>query len=177
MCNVKDAVVLVIDDCEDNLFLMEMVLLQDGYKVETASCGAEGIKKIHQLVPDLIILDMMMPDMTGLEVVEHIKPYKDLARIPILLCTANRFIQQKDVDRIEEINDICYKPYDIGEIIAKINSLIACCDFGSTPILTVKTNHNNLLIREYRQPLDNINGDRNLFLATLENTEHELILR
>lgn len=62
MCKIKDALVLVIDDCEDNLFLMELILVQDGYKVEKASSGKEGIAKIQKLIPDLIILDMMMPD-------------------------------------------------------------------------------------------------------------------
>ena len=121
MCGKKDIVVLVIDDCQDNLFLMELILLKEGYKVEKANCGKEGVRKIHQLLPDLIILDLMMPDMTGIEVIEHIRPYQHLSGIPVLMCTANKFVQQDD---IVEVKNICYKPIDIGEILTQVHSLV-----------------------------------------------------
>lgn len=127
MCDAKDALVLVIDDNLDNLFLMKLILIQSGYKVETACCAKEGLEKIHKLVPDLVILDMMMPDMTGFEVIEQIKPHRHLSKIPIVICTANEFVQKKNM---EEVNDVCYKPIDIEDILARINSLIACEDMG-----------------------------------------------
>ena len=173
MCDIKDAVVLIIDDCEDNLFLMEMVLLQDGYKVEKACCGKDGIEKIHKLVPDLIILDMMMPDMTGFEVVEHIKPYKNLASIPILLCTANKFIHQLDIEKIEEINDVCYKPYDICEILTKIDSLVACCGDAPNSALTMVVGESNFPSSQDRQRADKF-GARNLFLENLLDREYAM---
>ena len=125
MCQTKNAVVLVIDDCQDNLFLMELILLEDGYKVEKAGSGKEGINKIHNLVPDLIILDLMMPDMTGLEVIEHIQPHGHLANIPVLLCTANRFIHQDDVVKVD---NICYKPIDINNMLTQVHTLINCSE-------------------------------------------------
>lgn len=125
MCNQKDALVLVIDDNPDNLFLMEMVLAQEGYRVETATCGREGLAKIHKLRPDLIVLDMMMPDLTGFEVIEQIESYQNLAKIPIIICTANKFVQKKN---IAEVIDVCYKPIEIENMLAKVNSLIACDD-------------------------------------------------
>ena len=124
MCEIKDALILVVDDNPDNLFLMETVLTQDGYRVETANCGKEGIAKTHKFVPDLIILDMMMPDLTGFEVIEKIKLDKSLANIPILICTANKFVRQKNIENVE---GICYKPINVESVLAKVNSLIACC--------------------------------------------------
>ena len=121
MCDIRDVVVLIIDDCQDNLFLMELILTEEGYQVAKASSGKEGVKKIHELLPDLIILDMMMPDMTGLEVIEHVQPHPHLANIPILVCTANRFIHQDD---FIEVKNICYKPIDINNIIKQIHSLV-----------------------------------------------------
>jgi len=102
---------------------MELILVTDGYNVEKAGCGREGLAKIHNIVPDLIILDLMMPDMTGLEIIEHIRPFERLTRIPIILCTANRFIYQND---IVEIENICYKPIDIDNILNQVHSLTAC---------------------------------------------------
>jgi len=123
MCETKDTVVLIIDDCQDNLFLMELILMEEGYKVEKASCGKEGVRKIHQIVPDLIILDLMMPDITGFEVIEEIRPYQHLSNIPILLCTANRFVPQNEITRVK---NICYKPIDVSKIIMQVHSLITC---------------------------------------------------
>ena len=123
MYKTKDTVVLIIDDCQDNLFLMELILVQEGYQVAKASSGKEGVKKIHNLLPDLIILDLMMPDMTGLEVIEHIQPHQHLANIPILICTANKFTHQ---DEIVKLKNICYKPIDINNILTQVHSLIAC---------------------------------------------------
>lgn len=123
MCQTKNAVVLIIDDCQDNLFLMELILIEAGYEVEKASSGREGIVKIHKFVPDLIILDLMMPDMTGLEAIEHIQPHGHLASIPILLCTANRFIHQEDVVKADKI---CYKPIDINQMLNQVHTLITC---------------------------------------------------
>lgn len=142
MCDVKDALVLVIDDCDDNLFLMELILTQDGYKVEKASSGSEGIAKIHKFVPDLIILDMMMPDLTGFEVIEQIKPHRHLSHIPIIICTANNFVQKKN---IQEVVSVIYKPIDINSTIAQINSLIACCDRTVSPTTSIDVDEKDSL--------------------------------
>lgn len=124
MCEIKDALILVVDDNPDNLFLMETLLTLDGYRVETASCGREGIAKIHKLIPDLIILDMMMPDLTGFEVIEEIKIHQRLANIPIIVCTANKFVRHKNMQDVEAV---CYKPINLESILAKVDSMVACC--------------------------------------------------
>ena len=130
MCVNKDAVVLVIDDCKDNLFLMELVLANGGYKVVTACNGKEGITKATELSPSLIVLDMMMPDMSGAEVIKRMKASRKLAEIPIILCTANRRILKKD---IKGIVDICYKPFDIDDMITRVNSSLKCCQDNHSP--------------------------------------------
>ena len=119
----KNAVVLVIDDCQDNLLLMELILISEGYRVETACNGKSGLAKINELCPDLIVLDIMMPDMSGLEVMDSIKTDDKLSEIPILLCTANQYICKENAG---EANDICHKPFDINEMLVKIDSLSPC---------------------------------------------------
>ena len=122
MCITKDRKVLIVDDCQDNLFLMELILVTDGYTVEKACCGREGLAKIHKHIPDLIILDLMMPDMTGLEVIEQIELHQHLASIPVLLCTANKFIRR---DKNVKVKNICYKPIDIDNVLNQVHSLTA----------------------------------------------------
>ena len=130
----KNTVVLVIDDCQDNLLLMELILISEGYCVETACNGKSGLAKINELCPDLIILDMMMPDISGLEVMDSIKTDGKLSEIPILLCTANQYICKENAGKA---NDICYKPFDINELLVKINLLSPCRkNVGVAPQLT-----------------------------------------
>ena len=152
MCDIKDAVVLIVDDCADNLFLMETILLQDGYRVETACSGKQGIQKIHQLIPDLIILDMMMPGMTGAEVIEYIKPFPHLAQIPIIICTANTYIAKPD---LKTVASICYKPIDISDVLTKVNSLVACCGNINSPTTILDVDEGAPFYLEHQELLAN----------------------
>lgn len=112
--------VLVVDDSEDNLLLMELLLRNEGYKVSSANCGTKGLEAVDKQRPDLIILDLMMPDMSGLEIIEHLKNKRYSANIPILLLTAN--CEFKYADR--NIDALCYKPFSFDRILEQINSLL-----------------------------------------------------
>ena len=166
MCNTKDAVVLVVDDCEDNLFLMETILVQDGYRVETACSGDRGIQKIHQLIPNLIILDMMMPGMTGAEVIEQLKPFPHLAQIPVIICTANTCIKRNN---LEKVASICYKPIDIGDILTKVNSLVACCNDINNSTIISNAEEDDALYLEHQNLLANSDSE----LLTVEKLQEQ----
>ena len=112
--------ILVIDDCKDNLFLMDLLLQSEGYQVRSADSGTKGIAEIKQRVPDLIILDLMMPDISGLEVIQHLKN-KCQSRVPIVMLTANSSLRQEDV---EGIDALCYKPFNIDRILKLIQSIL-----------------------------------------------------
>ena len=114
--------VLVVDDCEDNLLLMELLLQNEGYAIESANSGRKGLAKFDEQQPDIIILDLMMPDISGLEFVRQLKDKYDISRIRIILLTANTNISHKDV---KDIDAVCYKPFDIYKILDKIHSLLA----------------------------------------------------
>ena len=60
--------ILVIDDLPENIFILQDRLVQEGYEVNTAYGGTDGLEKAYSTLPDLILLDVMMPDMSGLEV-------------------------------------------------------------------------------------------------------------
>ncbi|MEM8829446.1 MAG: response regulator [Cyanobacteria bacterium P01_G01_bin.19] len=133
----KNYVVLAIDDNQDNLLLMDLILSQDGYWVEKACSGKEGIAKIHALIPDLIILDLMMPDMTGLEVIKAIKAHPHLSQIPVLICTAN--VQAKKIDLLPA-DSVCYKPFDIDDMLFRVKSLITYYDRVGNSTSVSRTN-------------------------------------
>lgn len=167
----EDAVVLVIDDCEDNLFLLELILIEDGYRVEKADCGEKGLAKANRLIPDLIILDMMMPDMSGIEVTKSLQTSQLLSQIPVLLCTANRFVKSKD---IEGIADICYKPFDINDILVRIRSLINRERGLKTSTLVVDVDENDPLYLEHQRLVAQYGNDHTT-LEVLQTEGYEIV--
>ncbi|MDX2239690.1 MAG: response regulator [Leptolyngbyaceae cyanobacterium bins.302] len=79
--------ILVVDDIADNSFLLQTVLEEEGYDVDIANNGRVALKKISANPPDLILLDVMMPEMNGFEVTRHIRQNLALPYIPIILIT------------------------------------------------------------------------------------------
>ncbi|MCH7653244.1 MAG: response regulator [Chloroflexi bacterium] len=79
---------LVVDDIEDNLDLISRFLKKAGFRVETASGGLEALEKLDQLPIDLMILDIMMPGVSGLDVLERIRKTRSPAELPIVMATA-----------------------------------------------------------------------------------------
>ena len=133
-CNKSGKKVLVIDDCLDNLLLIKFVLESQGYSCKSACSGKKGLAEISQEIPDLIVLDMMMPDMSGLEVIACLKASDKFAHIPILLCTAHRYLDREDISKAD---DICYKPFNLDDLISKVEYLIACCLTATSSALLI----------------------------------------
>jgi len=80
--------VLVVDDNEDNVQIMSAILLGRGFDVRIARDGKSALASIRQHLPDLILLDVMMPGMDGMEVLDHVKADTRSARIPVIMVTA-----------------------------------------------------------------------------------------
>ena len=121
MCVGKS--VLIIDDNEDNLFLLRLILEILGCKVRLACNGEEGIAKVKQAIPDLIILDLMMPDISGLEVIQRLKANRKLPYIPIMLLTANVDLFREEA--IAVCDELFYKPFDIEHLLSKVKLMLS----------------------------------------------------
>jgi CheY-like chemotaxis protein len=80
--------VLLVDDNDDNLRIMREILVARGFEVRVAHDGPSALELLEQQRPDVILLDVMMPDMDGLEVLDRIKGAPDHAAIPVILVTA-----------------------------------------------------------------------------------------
>src|SRR5689334_18630596 len=80
--------ILVVDDVPDNVEILQMRLEAQGYEVETAGDGVEALAKIRERLPDLVLLDIMMPKMDGIETVKRLKADASLPFIPVILVTA-----------------------------------------------------------------------------------------
>lgn len=87
--------ILVVDDSRDTLEIMQTILAANGYTVRVANNGKDALTQIDTARPDLIVLDVMMPQMSGMEVLERIKDVTETANIPVIMCTAKT--QDNDV--------------------------------------------------------------------------------
>ena len=114
--------ILVVDDAVDNLFLLQTVLDLEGYQVEIADSGKAALAKIEQEPPDLLLLDVMMPGMNGIEVVQHIRQNRNLPFIPVILVTGcDRSSESQELD----IEDFITKPVDFDKLLWRVGAILA----------------------------------------------------
>ena len=88
--------ILVVDDNEDNVDVLRVRLDSWGYSTHAATNGAEALAYVQQSAPDLILLDVMMPDITGIEVARRIKGNRSLPFIPIIALTAHALASDRE---------------------------------------------------------------------------------
>ena len=115
--------ILVVDDSADNLFLVQSILEEEGYDITLAANGAASLLQVEQSPPDLVLLDVMMPEMDGLEVTKRIRENRNLPFIPILLITAHD--EPSAVKGLDSgADDFIRKPVEVDELLARVRSLL-----------------------------------------------------
>jgi len=112
---------LLIDDSQDMQKLVSMYLERDGYEVIQATNGKEGLRQLTKHQPDLILLDVMMPEIDGWETCRRIR---EVSSVPIIMLTAKS--QEKDIVRGLEMgaDDYVTKPFEPSELKARVRSLL-----------------------------------------------------
>lgn len=116
--------ILVIDDEQDIVESLKFVLEAEGYECYTAFNGEDGLKRAKELVPDLIMLDIMMPKMNGYKISRLLKfdnKYKD---IPIIMLTARSQEEDKLIGQETGANEYITKPFELDEVIATVNNYL-----------------------------------------------------
>ena len=116
--------ILVIDDLPENVFMLQDRLESEGYEVVTAYEGKTGIAKATSEIPDLILLDVMMPEMTGIEVCKILKQDPGTADIPIIIVTAKSGADDAKEGLEAGAFDYIKKPFEKVELVARINSAL-----------------------------------------------------
>jgi len=114
----------IVEDEQPIITLVKYNLEKEGYKVSSSDNGNEGIEDIKKLFPDLILLDWMLPDFSGVEICKILKKEKKFKEIPIIMLTA----KGEDEDKIKGLNsgadDYITKPFSFPELLARIKALL-----------------------------------------------------
>jgi DNA-binding response OmpR family regulator len=117
--------ILVIEDEAEMIDLTRIVLEREGYKVLGADGGARGLEMIKQEKPDLILLDLMMPDIGGWEVYRQVKADQELAQIPVIVVTAKAQSIDKVLGlQVAKVDDYITKPFGPKELLESIDRVL-----------------------------------------------------
>jgi DNA-binding response OmpR family regulator len=131
MADVPEATVLLVDDDPVILKLLQVNFEMEGYDVVTASDGAEGLEKARSEQPDIILLDIMMPKMDGLEVTRHLKADDNLKSIPIVLLSAKAQASDVQAGKDAGADDYLTKPFDPLELLSRVSEILGATRAGT----------------------------------------------
>jgi DNA-binding response OmpR family regulator len=121
----KRPLVMVVDDEEDILDLVKLVLEEAGFEVMPALTGHEALQMLYRRRPDLILLDVMMPDLDGMELLKILKIEESTASIPVAMLTAKIESKDKMAAMQEEAIDYICKPFTPPELVDRVRTLVA----------------------------------------------------
>ncbi|HVO70911.1 MAG TPA: response regulator [Aggregatilineaceae bacterium] len=118
--------IVCIEDSPETLELVRLILRKEGYDVTATSGGREGLQAIAQVKPDIVLLDLMMPDMDGWEVYQTMKADETMKAIPVIVITA----KSQSIDKvlglhIAKVDDYITKPFSPTELVASIKKTLA----------------------------------------------------
>lgn len=119
--------VVCIEDEPDMIELIELIMMRRGFTFYSARGGVEGLAMIREVNPDLVLLDLMMPDMLGWEVYDQLKELEATRSIPVIIVTARTQSDPRLVQlRMEDgIDDIVTKPFGPAQLIEKVDAVLA----------------------------------------------------
>jgi DNA-binding response OmpR family regulator len=124
--------ILIVDDEEDILHFLELVLREKGYDVVTAANGHEALTTAQIERPDLVLLDIMMPQMDGWEVLKLLRIDDDTAHIPVAMLSARTEAKDRVQGLQEGAIDYICKPFSLAELLAKIETIFGAAGDAAT---------------------------------------------
>jgi two-component system, sensor histidine kinase and response regulator len=144
--------VLIVDDITKNLQVVGTILRQAGYSVTPATSGAEALEGLREQLPDLILLDLMMPEMDGLEVCRRLKADPLIQPIPVIFLTASN--EMEHLVKGFEVGAVDYvtKPFNPPELLARVRTHL-------------ELKHARDTIVRYGQELSRLNEEKNEFMG------------
>jgi two-component system sensor histidine kinase/response regulator len=158
--------ILIVDDEEGNIYFLKRVFTGEGYKTYTATNGYEALQILQQTLPDVILLDIMMPEMTGLEVLEKIKENEVTRDIPVIMVSART--DARDIKLALDMGAIEYirKPVDEIELLARLRTALRVRNYELEikENLRAKEEFIRIVAHDLRTPFTSISGFAQLLI-------------
>ncbi|PSB06281.1 response regulator [Pleurocapsa sp. CCALA 161] len=114
--------ILVVEDNNDLQVLFRLVLESEGYQVTIANNGQDAIKLLEETQPQLVLMDIMMPGTSGIEVSRSIKQQRNYETLPILLVSAIDRLKEQQLN-YSQANGVLYKPFNLEDLLNKVEQL------------------------------------------------------
>jgi len=115
--------ILIVEDNDDLSVLFRLVLESAGYQVATVDNGYDALEYVEKTKPLLVLMDIMMPEISGLQVSRNIKQQQNFQSLPILLVSAIDRLKDEQLHD-SKANDILYKPFNLDDLVFKVDRLI-----------------------------------------------------
>src|SRR6266487_3360397 len=159
--------VVVVDDEQALTDLLSMALRYEGWEVRTAGTGAEAVQVVREFRPDVVVLDIMLPDFDGMEVLRRMRA--DARDVPVLFLTAKDAVQDRIAGLTAGGDDYVTKPFSLEEVVARLRSLIR-----RTSVMA-RVEETLLVVGDLTLDEDSREVRRGGELITLTATEYELL--
>jgi DNA-binding response OmpR family regulator len=117
--------VLVVDDEPNILLSLEFLMQQAGFEVATATDGETALQRVAEQPPDLILLDISLPGLSGFEVLEQLRAQPEHARLPIIMLTAHGREVEREKGLALGADDYITKPFSTRQLVEKVQALLA----------------------------------------------------
>ena len=122
--NPSEYKILIVDDVMSNVLLLKVLLTNEKFAIATASNGRQALEQVEKENPDLVLLDVMMPDMSGFEVAQHLKSNPNTADIPIIFLTAKDEAADKLAGLGLGADDYISKPFMPQELLLRVYAVL-----------------------------------------------------
>ena len=151
----KNSLILIVDDIPKNIQLLGNILSNHGYNIAVATNGKQALTIIEKKLPDLVLLDVMMPEIDGFEVCQRIKDNPASREIPVIFLTAKHEVEDKIRGFEVGGSDYVTKPFETAEVIARVRTHLQLKNALDT-------------IHQYNQQLERIVDERTEALIRAE---------
>lgn len=171
--------ILIIDDSKTNLSVLNNYLVECGFVVEMASSGKVGLEKAELFEPDLILLDIIMPEMDGFETLAHLNASREEDPLPVILMSSLKETEHKIKGFKTGAVDYITKPFHKEEVLARVNAHLTIQDQKKQlqNLVATKDKLFSIIAHDLRSPFSSLIGYSDLLLQQYPRMTEEKILR